>query len=427
MPTESSGAAGLLFAALPLVLSFLVNMAQAAAVYFDDAELRRLTLSGSRPALRLTRLLGRHAGIELSAQLVTALCLAVSAGFWLSRWATEGAAGFHPSLPGWLAGAVWAALFVAFGVAAPRMLAGYFPRQTAFSLLWLLWLVRFALTPAVIAVEALAGLPVRLAGRDPGNPPHSVTEEEIRMLVDEGEERGAIEGSEKDMINSIFEFDDRDVSEVMTHRTEVSAVPIEATLDDVAALAIKTGYSRIPVYAEDIDSICGILYVKDLLKYLSRPEEFSLGRELRRPIYVPQSSSCADVFALLQREKTQIAVVVDEYGGTYGIVTMEDLLETIVGNIQDEFDDEQSPATQIEEGVYVLDGSMGISDAERLLALQIPDDSDADTLGGFVTELLGGVPRGDDAQRAVTFDGVTFTVIHADERRIDKIRAVIKR
>jgi putative hemolysin len=427
MPCETSPAAGLVWAALPLVLSFLVNMAEAAAVYFDDAELRHLTSSGNKKAGRLTRLLKRHSRVELSAQLATALCLAVSAGFWLSLFGPAAQPGFSPSWAGWLAGIVWTALFVALGVAAPRMLAGYFPQQAAFFLLGLLGLTEFVLTPAVVLIEVLAGLPLRLAGRNPASPPHSITEEEIRMLVDEGEERGAIEGLEKEMINSIFEFDDRDVSEAMTHRTEVSALPLEATLDEVVALAMQTGYSRIPVYSPNIDSICGILYVKDLLKYLNHPEDFSLAREIRRPLYVHESSSCADVFALLQREKTQIAVVIDEYGGTYGIITMEDLLETIVGSIQDEYDDEQSPATQVEEGVYLLDGSMGLFDAERLLGLHVPDDSDADTLGGFVTELLGGVPRGEDAPRTASFDGVTFTVVQADERRIGRIRAAVKR
>lgn len=162
-----------------------------------------------------------------------------------------------------------------------------------------------------------------------------------------------------------------------------------------------------------------------MIAYIDRPGEFNLASRMRQPLYVPESSSCSDVFSLLQRKKTQLAVVVDEYGGTYGIVTMEDLLETIFGNIQDEYDRETPEAVTLGEGVYLLDGSMGISEAEQLLEIEIPEDSDADTLGGFVTELLGGVPKSIQPPPVVSFGGVTFTVVHADERRIDKIRAAV--
>ncbi len=213
------------------------------------------------------------------------------------------------------------------------------------------------------------------------------------MLVDEGNQRGSIEELEREMINNIFEFDDRDVTEVMTHRTEVAALSDTTTLDEAAALFLSTGYSRIPVYEENIDSIVGILYAKDLLRYLNTPQKFFLPDIMRRPLYVPESCSCSDALALFRLEKTQFAVVVDEYGGTYGIVTMEDLLEAIVGNIQDEYDNEADQATLISEGVYLLDGSVPISEAERLLSFKMPDSFDAETVGGFVTELLGGVPE----------------------------------
>ena len=246
------------------------------------------------------------------------------------------------------------------------------------------------------------------------------------MLIDEGEERGAIEEAEKDMINNIFEFDTRDVTDVMTHRTEVSAVEITAPLQEVVQLALDTGYSRIPVYVDSIDSICGVVYAKNLLKYFNNPGEFRMSDELRRPLYVPETTSCAALFALFKREKTQIAVVVDEYGGTYGIVTMEDLLESIVGSMEDEFDNEVALSTQVDEGVYILDGSMSVAEFEHLLGLRVPEDFDCDTLGGFVTELLGDVPGDDSPTHSVHFGGVTFTVIHTDGKKIGKIRAVMK-
>ena len=371
-------------AALPFLLSILLNLAESAAVYLDDGELHRRKSAGERRAVTVAALLERHDRTELAVRIVSAGGLAISAP---AAWRLAAPLG---SLPAWGALAGWSLLYFSLGVVAPRRLAGYFPDVFAYSLAGLLRLACIAVSPLRCLIGALSGLPVRLAGRNPNEPPHSVTEEEIRMLVDEGEERGAIEESEKKMINSIFEFDDRDVSEVMTHRTEVAAVPVNATLREVAKVAIETGYSRIPVYEEDIDSICGIVYAKDLIAYIDRPGEFNLASRMRQPLYVPESSSCSDVFSLLQRKKTQLAVVVDEYGGTYGIVTMEDLLETIFGNIQDEYDRETPEAVTLGEGVYLLDGSMGISEAEQLLEIEIPEDSDADTLGGFVTELLGG-------------------------------------
>ena len=244
------------------------------------------------------------------------------------------------------------------------------------------------------------------------------------MLVDEGEERGAIEESEKKMINSIFEFDDRDVSEVMTHRTEVAAVPVNATLREVAKVAIETGYSRIPVYEEDIDSICGIVYAKDLIAYIDRPGEFNLASRMRQPLYVPESSSCSDVFSLLQRKKTQLAVVVDEYGGTYGMVTMEDLLETIVGNIQDEYDKEENEYQKLSDTEYIIDGWISVDEVEDLLGIKIPDDTEYDTLGGVVVDMLGDLPE-EGQHPSVQIDRVRFTVLEVDDRRISRLKAEI--
>lgn len=425
MYSDSSPAAGILFAALPLVLCALLNGAQAACVYLDDALLRQLAASGNSRAARISAALSRRAREELTVQLASALCLLVSG------WALTGllAPRFFdrsvPALASVLLALAAALLYVGLGIAAPRRLAGYFPQGMAFALFDLLRLFGLLLAPVAWVLEPLSGLLIRLAGRNPAEQPRSVTEEEIRMLVDEGEERGAIEELEKDMINNIFEFDDRDVSEVMTHRTEVSAVSVGATLDEVVGEAMRSGYSRMPVYVDDIDNICGIVYAKDLLKYLGDRAGFSLEKVMRQPLYVPETGSCSDVFALFQKEKTQIAVVVDEYGGTYGIVTMEDLLESIVGNIQDEYDNERSMVTEVEEGVYILDGSINIAELERILDIRLPDDSGADTLGGFVTELLGGVPGAERAGRALTHDNITFTVLDADERRISRLRAVV--
>ncbi len=414
---------------LPLMLSLLLNLAEAGAVYLNDTKLKLLVSGGDKKAMRLEMLLHKHRSFRLSVQFISFVCLIVAAVhtcLWTVGYFTASyALGFNAAFAlFWVCTVLYTLLFFAVTVNAPRRIAGFAP-SSALVFSNLLSLVLFLFAPLTFLIELISDLIVRLSGNDPKNDPDSVTEEEIRMLVDEGNERGAIEESEKNMINNIFEFDSRDVSQVMTHRTELSAVELHASLEEVARIAIESGYSRLPVYEEDIDSICGIIYAKDLIKYIHRPEAFHLSEEMRRPIYVPESSSCADVFALFNREKVQIAILVDEYGGTYGIVTMEDLLESIVGNIQDEYDNEEALVIQAEDGTYILDGSLGISDAEQLLNFHVPDDSEADTLGGFMIELLGGVPHDDDTLHEVNYNSITFSVLRSDERRIEKIKAVM--
>lgn len=428
MISKTSWAAATYCVVLPLILSILLNLSESAAVYLNDTKLKYMVSCGDKKAIRLETLLHHHRSFRLSVQFASIFCLVISishASLWTSSYFSNAyLLSLKTAIPvTWILTIVYSLLFFAVGINAPRRVAGFFPR-TALTLSWMLSLVSFFMIPFTFLIEIITTFVVRLSGNDPSNDPNSVTEEEIRMLIDEGNERGAIEESEKDMINNIFEFDNRDVSQVMTHRTELSAVELRSSLEEVARVATESGYSRLPVYDDDIDSICGIIYAKDLIKYIHHPEAFHLIEEMRKPIYVPESSSCSDVFALLKREKIQIAIVVDEYGGTYGIVTMEDLLESIVGNIQDEYDNEESLVTKIEDGVYILDGSMGISDVERLLDFHVPDDSEADTLGGFIIELLGGVPHGESDPRAITFGDVNFSIIHSDERRIEKIKAI---
>lgn len=429
MIPKPSGAAVICCVVLPLILSLLLNLAEAGAVYLNDTKLKQLVNSGDKKALRLDALLHKHRLFRLSVQFISLFCLAIAVAY-AGMWTVDYVAGAYVLGANTvlalfcLCALLYALLFFAVAINAPRRIAGFLP-SSALALSGLLSAILFLFTPITLLIELLSNLMVRLSGNDPKSDPDSVTEEEIRMLVDEGNERGAIEESEKNMINNIFEFDNRDVSHVMTHRTELSAVELHATLEEVARVAIESGYSRLPVYDEDIDSICGIIYAKDLIKYIHRPEAFHLSEEMRRPIYVPESSSCADVFALFNREKVQIAIVVDEYGGTYGVVTMEDLLESIVGNILDEYDNEEALVTNAGDGAYILDGSLGISDAEQLLNFHVPDDSESDTLGGFLIELLGGVPREDQVPPEVVFGGVTFSILQSDERRIEKIQAVI--
>ena len=251
-------------------------------------------------------------------------------------------------------------------------------------------------------------------------------EKEIKTIMEEGNESGLLDKAQKNMIDNVFEFDDRTVSEIMTHRTDCIVLNINDSLQDVLELALKHGYSRIPVYGEDIDDIVGVLYVKDLLVLLVKGEEarnsFKIEDYMRKAVFVPFSRRCIDLFADLTEQKVQMAVVVDEYGGTFGIVTMEDLLESIVGNMQDEYDNEAADITCINENEYDLAGWVSVDEFERVFDVEIPEDLyESDTIGGVVTEILGRIP-GKEENPSVLVNGIELTVLESNEKCIDLVR-----
>ena len=251
-----------------------------------------------------------------------------------------------------------------------------------------------------------------------------VTEEDIRQMVDEGNETGVIEESQRDMINNIFDFGDVDVSDVMTHRKDIVAVEVNEKIADIVYIAINKGYSRIPVYEKTVDSIIGIIYVKDLLCLVGceQSEDFTIKQFMRKVLYLPETCMCSDAFETLTKEKQQCAIVVDEYGGTAGFVSMEDILEEIVGSIQDEYDDENAEIVRLEEGVYTISGDVRPEDAEEALDFKMPEEHNYDTMSAFVVDLLGRIPEEDETP-TVTYGGYNFTVLLAEDNWISKIKA----
>jgi len=295
------------------------------------------------------------------------------------------------------------------------------PERFCVSGLWFYRLISVILTPLTFLFDLPAKLFTRLFGVEFNEVDTSATEKEIRQMVDEG----VIEDVQKEMINNVFEFDDRTADEVMTHRRDIVGIDLEeATLENIISIAIETGYSRLPLYKEDIDSIIGVIYVKDLLKFTSCSGEFDAESTMRSPLYVPESIHCRDLFKQFKDNKMQMAVVVDEYGGTSGIVTMEDIIESIVGNIQDEYDDEEEEISQISENVYRFDGSVSIDEVAKLLGIEIEED-EYDTLGGFLTHLLGRIPE-EDEQPEIIYKNATFNVILVEDKRIATVDAKVE-
>ena len=252
----------------------------------------------------------------------------------------------------------------------------------------------------------------------------SSTEEEIKQLVDE--DQGELEVSQREMINNIFEFDDITAGDIMTHRTDIAAVPDDGSLYDVVNLSIEEGVSRIPIYHEDLDDILGIIYVKDLLKFIGKEISKSekLSDYIREPLYVPESIACGKLFAKMTESRIQLAIVVDEYGGTAGLVTLEDIIEELVGDIEDEYDEEEESISRIDDKTYIFEGITDIEDVEEILGTRFPE-GDYDTLAGFVISCLGFLPTKEDKDLKIEYNNITFTVLELDERRIEKIKAEI--
>ncbi|WP_312643939.1 hemolysin family protein [Hydrogenoanaerobacterium sp.] len=313
---------------------------------------------------------------------------------------------------------------IVFGELVPKRIAMQYPEKVAFGVAGALNICYTVEKPFVMLLSATTNGLVRLVGIDPNADEEQVTEEEIRMMVDVGNERGVIEQSQKEMINNIFEFDDRTAGEVMTHRTEVTGVEMDATIDELVRLAIEDGYSRIPVYEDTLDDIKGIIYVKDLLTLVKEnaPQNFKVQDYMRKALFVPESNRCRELFLEFKAKKIQMAIVVDEYGGTSGVVTMEDLLESIVGNIQDEYDDEEEEVSRISDTAFTLDGAISLDEVENLMKIDIPDNVDYDTLGGLITDLLGRIPSEDEHPK-IQIDDVEFTVLKVEDRRIAKVKA----
>lgn len=251
---------------------------------------------------------------------------------------------------------------------------------------------------------------------------NSTTEEEIKQLVDD--DNGELEMSQREMINKVFEFDDTTAGDIMTHRTDIIAVEDDKSIMDVVKAAIDEGFSRIPIFHEDLDNILGIIYVKDLLKFvgceISKDEDIKA--YIREPLYVPETIPCGRLFEKMTDTRIQLAIVVDEYGGTAGLVTIEDIIEELVGDIEDEYDEEDESIQKLDENTYIFEGVTDIEDVENAMGISFPE-GDYDTLAGFVISRLGFVPTQNDVDAVVDYSGVVFTVLEVEDRRIEKIKA----
>ncbi len=313
---------------------------------------------------------------------------------------------------------------IVFGELVPKSLALAHTEQFALRLSGFIVVLLGALGPLVNVLTAITTAVSRMLGA--GDHAQGVmTTQELSILVERGGEQGILEAEEEQMIQAVIELGDQRIHEVMVPRIAMVTLPAGSTLEDAIDIVVEEGHSRIPVYEDTIDEIIGILYAKDLLPFLkaSAAERPALRSLLRTPVFVPESMSVDDLLHEFQRRKVHIAIVLDEYGGTAGLVTIEDLLEEIVGEIQDEYDEEEPLIVRLSDDEARIDGRADVDDLADLFDtnLGLEDADEYDTVGGLIYHRIGGVPKPGDQ---VTVDGLTLTVETTDGRRVGKVLAV---
>ncbi|SCG83609.1 putative hemolysin [Proteiniborus sp. DW1] len=309
-------------------------------------------------------------------------------------------------------------LILVIGEITPKSFATQNPVKVAVKVAKPLELLATLFRPILFILTKTTNIIIKLLGGEIVTNNPFVTEEEIRSLVDVGEEEGTIRHQEKEMIKGIFEINDIDVSEVMVPRIDVIAISEEANLREALDLIITYGHSRIPVYKDTIDNIVGILYAKDMLPFASfkdqRFNEKGITELMRPAYYVPETKKVNQLLKELQQQKIHIAIVLDEYGGTEGLVTIEDILEEIVGDILDEYDNEVDLIEKIDDNVFLVKADVSLEEINETFSTNLPGE-DFDSLGGFIFSTLGRVPVQGDI---VIYEGLQMTVIELDNRRI---------
>lgn len=307
-----------------------------------------------------------------------------------------------------------------FGELVPKRLAMKNYEKIAFGTIGIIRGISIVTAPFVKLLTVTTNAISKIFGVSE-NEEEIVTEEEIKMMIDQGEENGTIEEDEKEYINNVFEFNDITASEIMTHRTDMFAVDINTSAEELLEEIIKDDckHSRIPVYDETIDEIKGILYVKDLIKNIQK-KSFKIKSIMKEAYFVSQSKLINELFKEMQKNKVQIAIIVDEYGGTAGLVTMEDILEEIVGDIYDEYDEIEEEYEKIDDKTYLISGSMPIYDVNKILGSNIPE-GDYDTLSGYLQEELGRIPS-EEENPVIETKELTFKIEEYEDKRILKVK-----
>ncbi|MCT4565765.1 MAG: hemolysin family protein [Maledivibacter sp.] len=398
-----------------LSLSGLFSGAETSLSSINLIRIKQLKKKGIKEAEILERLLNKSsrilATILIGNNIVNIAATAIATELTLNI--------FEGKQATFLVTLIMTVLILVFGEITPKTYSSYNAEKVAMKLGRPLEILSVIFSPLLLVLNKVTRIIIRSVGGNINNNRTTVSEEEIKTLVDVGEEAGIIEKQERDMIESIFEIGDIKVTEVMVPRIDIVYLEENVSLEKAIKKVIKYGYSRIPVIGESVDNIIGIIYAKDLLScyLMNREEEVNIKSMIRPAYYVPQSKKAIDLLTEMQLEKVHISIVLDEYGGTLGLVTIEDILEEIVGDILDEYDDENNLIDHIDNNILIVNSKISIEETSNLLDVELPMD-EFESLGGFVFNLLGRIPRVGDI---IEYNDTVFKVLEVHNRRIRKI------
>ena len=422
----------IVFLIILILMNGYFSLIEMAFISLNDAKIDKQAKEGNKKATQIKKMLDNPSKFLATIQIGITIV-----GFLTSAFASETFAEIlAPALNGIIPSIsieIWKNISIivitvilsfftlVFGELVPKRIAMKYYEKIAY---WTIGTVRAVSTitaPFVKLLTKTTNLVSRMFGVTEQDE-EIVTEEEIKMMVEEGEEKGTIDQEEKEFINNIFEFDDITTSEIMTPRTDIFAIDINDDLMQELREIDEYKFSRIPVYEESIDNIKGILYIKDLIRKFTHDDNGENIEELiRKPYFVSENKPINELFKEFQKSKNHIAIVIDEYGGTAGLITLEDILEELVGNIFDEYDDIENEYAKIDENTYAIKGSIGIHDLKKLLEIEIPD-GDYETLSGYLISLMGRVPEDDDKPTIET-ESITYKVEKCEDQRILWVKA----
>ena len=403
-----------------------------AFISLNDAKIEKMAKEGDKKAKKIKDML-----INPSKFLATIQIGITLAGFLSSAFASESfASKLAPilnelipqiSLSAWntisiiVITVILSYFTLVFGELVPKRLAMKHCEKIAFATIGIIKGIATITSPFVKFLTFSTNIISKLFGVSETDE-ETVTEEEIRMMVDVGEEKGTIDEEEKNMINNVFEFNDKIVSEIMVPRTEIFAIDMEMTISEVIEeLAEDLRYSRVPVYEETIDNVKGIVYVKDIL-LSNKNRNTKIKKIMKEPLFVPETIAVNELFDNLRKNRKQIAIVIDEYGGTSGIVTMEDILEEIVGEIFDEYDKVEKTVEQIDDNTFRFFGNVAIYEVEDAMDIDI-EIGDYDTLSGYLVDKIGRIPTKKDKGLEIETENAIFKIEDIQDKHIIKVKA----
>ncbi|MBO4815821.1 MAG: HlyC/CorC family transporter [Clostridia bacterium] len=416
--------------AILILVNALFAATEIAFISLNDAKIEKQAKEGNKKAKQIRKMLKEPSKFLATIQIGITLAGFLSSAFAADAFADKLAPVLQNLIPlsllAWrnisivLITIILSYFSLVFGELVPKRLAMKNAEKMAFRTIGIIRTISIIAAPFVKLLTISTNGISKMFGISETDE-ETVTEEEIRMMVDVGEEKGSIDEEEKELINNVFEFNDKVASEIMIHRKDIYAIDINSDINNILNELDEYKYSRIPVYEENIDNIVGMLFIKDLIACINNKEKAKISKLLREVYFVSENKLINELFKELQRNKQQIAVVLDEYGGTAGLITMEDILEELVGNIFDEYDDEEKDFEKIDDNTFMISGSVSIHDLRKILEVDIPD-GDYDTLSGYLIELLGRIPD-DDEKPVIETKKVTYKIEDYEERRILWVKA----